>query len=109
LPNDYVELIRSVNGAEGELSIDPGWFQLWPVEEVLNLNHSYAVAEFHPRYFGFGSSGGGVMFAFKRDAEDSSKVFGIPFDSIDPKDIRVGAETFVAFAEAMGYPSPNDA
>ena len=98
-----------MNGAEGELSISPGWFQLWPIEEILGLNQSYAVAEFHPEYFGFGSSGGGVMFAFKVDAAESSRVFGIPFDSIDPKDIRVVAETFVAFAKAMGYPSPNDA
>ena len=34
------------------------------------------------------------MFAFKLDADDSSRVFGIPFDSIDPRDVRVVAENF---------------
>jgi hypothetical protein len=109
LPNDYIQLIHSINGAEGELAISPGWFQLWPVEEILSLNQSYAVAEFHPDFFGFGSSGGGVMFAFKVDAAGSSKVFGIPFDSIDPNDIRVVANDFLTFANAMGYPWSDDA
>ena len=108
-PHDYVEFIRCVNGAEGELAIAPGWFQLWPIEDVLNLNESYKVEQFHPTCFGFGSSGGGVMFAFKRDAIEPSTVFGIPFDSIDPKDICVVADTFIAFANAMGYSSPDDA
>ena len=109
LPNDYVQLIRSTNGAEGELSISPGWFQLWPFEEILHLNQRYAVAEFHPGYFGFGSSGGGVMFAFKVDATESSTVFGVPFDSIDPDDIRIVAKDFLTFANAMGYPWRDDA
>ena len=109
LPNDYVQLIRSINGAEGELSISPGWFQLWPVEEILHLNQSYAVAEFHSAYFGFGSSGGGVMFAFKVVATESSTVFGVPLDSIDPNDILIVAKDFLTFANAMGYPWGDDA
>jgi hypothetical protein len=109
LPNDYIQLVRSINGAEGELAISPGWFQLWPVEEILRLNQSYAVAEFHPGYFGFGSSGGGVMFAFKGDASESSTVFCVPFDSIDPNDICVVAKDFLTFAYAMGYPWPDNA
>ena len=92
-----------------EMNNDTGWFQLWPIEDVLQLNESYQVEQFHPNYFGFGSSGGGVMFAFKRNASESSTVFGIPFDSIDANDIVVVAETFVVFKNAMGYSSPGDA
>ena len=109
LPEDYLGFIRSVNGAEGELAIDPWWFQLWPIEDVLKHNEGYQVETFHPTYFGFGSSGGGVMFAFKQDAVEPSTVFGIPFDSIDPNDIQIVAETFVAFTNAMGYSSRDDA
>jgi len=109
LPSDYVDFIRCMNGGEGELAIDPWWFQLWQIEDVLKHNQSYQVEEFHPTYLGFGSSGGGEMFAFKQDAVEPSTVFGVPFDSIDPRDVYIVAKTFVAFASAMGYPSADDA
>ena len=109
LPDDYVRLLRSTNGCEGELAIEPGWVQLWSTEDIFNLNQSYAVEEFHPGYFGFGSSGGGVMFAFNVHSAQSSAVFGIPFDSIDPDDIVVVANDFSTFARAMGYPWTADA
>ncbi len=42
------------------------------------------------------------MFAFKL-AEPCSTVYGIPFDSIDPNDIDIVADDFLAFVRAMGH------
>ena len=36
LPEDYLDFLRLSNGGEGELPVDPFWFQIWPAEEVLD-------------------------------------------------------------------------
>src|SRR5947209_6466533 len=61
LPDEYAALLRFSNGGEGQLAVEPGWFQLWSAEEVLELNRDYGVNEFLPGFFGFGSSGGGEL------------------------------------------------
>lgn len=59
--------------------MDPGWFQLWPAEKVIEYNNSYKVAENVPGFFGFGSSGGGEMLAFDMRGGKPRKVVMIPF------------------------------
>ena len=102
LPSEYLELLQCVNGGEAQLTIDPWWFQVWPTYEVRENNRGYEVAHWHPGYHGFGSSGGGVMFAFKKDAVPQSKVFGVPFDSIDPEDVYVIASDLADLVKAIG-------
>jgi hypothetical protein len=105
LPAEYVELLKVTNGGEGELALEPGWFQIWPAHDVQVHNTGYRVSDFHPGFWGFGSSGGGVMFAFRGDRNAQATVFGVPFDSIDPKDIRVVAQDFHEFLLALGRPN----
>ena len=42
------------------------------------------------------------MFAFKINETQAAKVYGIPFDSIDPEDIYIVSKDFIEFTEAMG-------
>ena len=59
------ELFPAGDGCkEGGLSVEPGWFQLWPPAEIERWNREYQVAEFAPEFLGFGSSGGGELLAF---------------------------------------------
>ena len=102
LPLEYLELLQCVNGGEAQLTIDPWWFQLWSTREVGDYNRGYEVSQWHPGYHGFGSSGGGVMFAFKQDALPRSMVFGIPFDSIDLEDVYVIAKDLAELVKAIG-------
>ena len=102
LPSEYVELLRCVNGGEAQLTIRPWWFQLWSTQEVGAHNRGYDISQWHPGYHGFGSSGGGVMFAFKKDATPQSKVFGVPFDSIDPEDVYIIANDLSELVRAIG-------
>ena len=104
LPAEYLAFLSYSNGGEGELGIRPGWFHIWSAEEVVGVNESYQVAEYHPGYFGFGTSLGGVMCAFDMLAGPPHKVYGIPSDSIDPVDIDLVADDFLAFVRAMGRP-----
>lgn len=102
MPFDYVELLKCVNGGEAQLTIDPWWFQFWSTQEVGEHNRGYEVSQWHPGYHGFGSSGVGVMFAFKKDATPQSKVFGVPFDSADPEDVYVIANDLTDLVKSIG-------
>ncbi len=102
LPNAYLDLLRYSNGGEGELGIEPGWFQLWPVEEVIALNQSYEVQTNIPAFWGFGSSGGGELLAFDVRTSKSVKVFMIPFIPMDEKEAVKIADDFESFVKEMG-------
>src|SRR4051794_23741397 len=64
LPEEYLALLGFSNGGEGNLGVEPGWFVLWPAEEVLVSNREFGVPELLPGFFGFGSNGGGELLAF---------------------------------------------
>ncbi len=84
LPEDYLAFLRLSNGGEGALGVDPGWFQIWPVEQVLQHQHGYKTDEFIPGFFGFGSSGGGELLAFDARVGKPWPVVMIPFIPMRP-------------------------
>jgi hypothetical protein len=106
LPAAYLDFLRGSNGGEGQLGIEPGWFQLWPAEEVLELNEAYEVREALPGYFAFGGNGGGEMFVFKVSDAASSKVYMAPFIPLEEAEAVLIAGSFEEFAKAMGRASP---
>ena len=98
LPADYLAFLRLSNGGAGELGIEPGWFQLWPAEDVSSLNREYAVREFLPAYVGFGSDGGGELLAFTPRGE----VVAVPFIPMDASEARIIAPSFRQLAALFG-------
>ena len=42
----------------------PGYFILWPPDEVEQSNHEYEVSTYAPGFLAFGSNGGGELLAF---------------------------------------------
>ncbi len=102
LPEEYLTLLRHSNGGEGELGVEPGWFQLWPTEKVIEYNNDYEVAENVPGSFGFGSSGGGEMLAFDMRDGKPWKIVMIPFIVMQIEDAIVIADDFGAFVQSMG-------
>jgi hypothetical protein len=97
LPEAHVVYMQSGRPVEGELSVDPGWFQLWPVDQLDDLNQGYRVAEWLPGFRGFGSNGGGELLAF--DSED--RVVMVPFILMDEKESRLVAESWADFETKM--------
>src|SRR5947199_4788233 len=83
LPEDYFSFLEYSNGGEGPLLIEPGWFSLWPAEEVIISNIEYGIKEWFPGFFGFGSNGGGELFAFDTRSAPPLKVYMIPFIGMD--------------------------
>ncbi len=103
LPEEYLALLLCSNGGEGELAVEPGWFQLWSAGKVVELNKEYQVEKSVPGFFGFGSSGGGELLAFDARKGKPWKVVMIPFIPMVIEHAIVIAEDFEAFVRAMGY------
>jgi hypothetical protein len=102
LPETYIALLHYSNGGEGELGVDPGWFQLWPVEQVIELNQLYEVEANVPGFFGFGSDGGGEMLAFDMRGGKPWKVVMIPFIPMQVEYAVVIDDDFRGFLQNMG-------
>ena len=102
LPEEYIAFLRFSNGGGGKLGINPGWFQLWKAEEVIQLNKAYQVDKYLPGFFGFGSNGGDELLAFPKSKEKSWKVVMIPFIPMDAKLAILVANNFEEFISAIG-------
>jgi hypothetical protein len=97
LPEEYGRHYGGNGPKEGGLSVQPLWFQLWPLTKVEQLNQDYNVQEFAPGFLGFGSNGGGELLAF--DADD--KVFAMPFVDMCRERAWFVAESWTDFVEKM--------
>jgi hypothetical protein len=106
LPDAYLAFLRASNGGSGDLGIEPGCFDLWPAEELLELNAVYEVPANVPGYFAFGGDGGGEMFAFRIVAGRATEVYMIPFIGMEEGDAVLISIDFVHFREAMGQIMP---
>jgi len=104
LPQDYLVFLGYSNGGEGLLGVEPGWFQIWPAEQVVELNESYAIKEFLPVFFGFGSSGGGELFAFDIRACVPWPVVMVPFDCLQPNLAKPVVPDFGKLVQHLGRP-----
>lgn len=94
--------MASSNGGGGPLAVQPGWFQLWPAEQVLALNRDYGVRDDLPFLFGFGSNGGGELLAFDTRLGPPWKVAMVPFIGMNEGDIAGVTEDFALFLQATG-------
>ena len=108
LPGEYLSLLHLSNGGEGPLGVEPGWFQFWPVEEVLASNGDYEVQKYLPGLFGFGSSGGGELLAFDTRRGPPWSVVMVPFIGMDQEDVVEIAVDFSRFMQAAGRELPDD-
>jgi hypothetical protein len=107
LPKDYLDFLSLSNGGEGELPVDPYWFQIWSAENVLEHNEGYQVAQFLPGFFAFGSNGGGEMLAFDTRKDGAWPVYMIPFVPMEEADAREVASEFLSFAQLFGIEEEN--
>jgi hypothetical protein len=98
LPRTYIRLLQQTNGGVGPNPFDSGPFQLWRVEDALERNQRFGVAERAPGYFGFADNGAGRLYLFDLRAPDGAPVCSIaqePTDGDEPKQLRS------SFSEAL--------
>lgn len=98
LPDDYAEFLQQANGGEG--FVGNAYIILWRVEELLEMNKAYQVAEYASGLFLFGSDGGGEAFAL--DTRSNAKpIVSVPFVGMELKLARPIASSFKAFLEEL--------
>jgi hypothetical protein len=93
LPDDKIAFLRCANGGEG--FIGERYVILWRVEELIEMNRGYNVAEFFPNLFFIGTDGWGEAYAFNIPGINST-VFEVPFIGL-PSDARMIANSFELF------------
>ena len=97
LPAQYVSYFVGDRPREGGLAVEPGWFRLWPPDEVERWNREYHVQEFAPGFLGFGSSGGGELLAFDADG----RVVLIPMVGMSADEARPVADSWSEFVRKI--------
>src|SRR5262249_38342415 len=102
LPAEYLDFLTESNGGEGELGRQPGWFVLWRAEDVIEFNQGYEVASNIPGHVGFGSSGGGELFAFDTRAGQPYPIVTVPFIPMNLAEARPVAASFSEFRTLLG-------
>ncbi len=100
LPVSYINFLKNHKGAQGDLPVQPYYFQLWEISEVSDNNSGYEVQNYLPDYFGIGGNGGGELLALNTK---NKKVYTIPFIPMDEKDALLVAESFNEFENIMGF------
>ncbi len=102
LPEAYLSQLRSSNGGEGDLAIDPGWISLWRAEDVISLNSGYCVPEFVPGLWGFGSNGGGELLAFDLRGAEPYPIVRVPFIPMELSEAVRISDSFEDFRRHVG-------
>ena len=106
LPTDYLQFLRFANGGEGDLGVQPWYFQVWTAEDAIENNRSYNVPEFLPGFFGFGTNLGDELLAFDVRRRGESRVFMIPMIPMSESDAVEIVPDFETFAMVCGLPPP---
>jgi hypothetical protein len=102
LPREFLAFLALSGGGCGDLGVAPGWFQLWPADELVSLHEAYAVASHLPGYVGFGSNGGGELLAFAPDG----RIVMVPCVPMHVADAVEVAPTFAAMLHEFGRVAP---
>ena len=101
LPDDYFEFLARHNGGEGSLGVNPGWFQLWPAESVVESSDGYGLPTFLPGYTAIGSNGGGELFVFASSGMPPG-LFMVPAIGMARETLALVAPSFTQFVAAFG-------
>lgn len=99
LPNQYLEFMKLSNGASGWIG-ENSLLQLWPIEQLAEHNEGYAVEEFAPGMFLFGSDGCGKAYAFDV-REEPVKIIETHFEVLGWDEISATWNTFAEFLEHL--------
>jgi hypothetical protein len=96
-PPEFIIYLRSDAPKFGDLPSFPVYFQLWEEAELEQFNKEYEVPKYAPGFFGFGSDGGGEMFAF----DQQGRIFALPFIGMEPKVATFVCESWTEFASRI--------
>jgi hypothetical protein len=99
LPADYLEFIKTANGAEGFIG-QSAYMILWAIEELDPMNRAYETQDHAPGLLIFGSNGGGEAYGFDIRRSDWP-VVQIPFVGMNWNSASQIGESFSVFLRGL--------
>lgn len=103
LPEDYLDLLRFSNGAEGNLGPDDGSYIIfWAAEDLIISNREYGIKEDYPGLVIFGKNAATAAYAFDTSR---SPMPVIETDFIDPDHYEKRGDDFLDFLTKMSIGS----
>jgi hypothetical protein len=103
LPEDYASWLRTNDGLERDLG--GSYLSLYAVDELVGLNHDYALAELMPGLILIGTDGGGEGIGLDVRGE-SSPVVLVNLSSLRWDDAIFQAESFEEFLQEHLHGEP---
>lgn len=97
LPAELVAYHKAEKPIICEIPIQPWRCEFWPLNEILQYNADYDVAEWAPGYLGFATSGGGEMFSFS----PSGRIVCLPFIGMSPEEELLVGRTWQEFERML--------
>jgi len=92
LPSGFIEFFSAANGAE--IVGADRYIVLWPLTDMIMLNSEYNVSLYAPGFFIFGSDGGDMAFAIKKE---SGYIYEMPFIGMGEEESFLISESFNEF------------
>ena len=96
LPKDYLDFMTEHNGGEGAVG-DNAYMQLFPLEELEQVNKDYSVKEFLPEDCLIGSSMGGEFYGISKEGV----YFAVPDIPMCEEEKVVLGNSFEEFVEEL--------
>ena len=96
-PFELCEYFKAERAVVCELDVPPYHCEFWPLGQLAGYNEECQVHTYAPGYFGFGTSGGGEMFAISPDGA----VVCLPFIGMSPVEELVLAPTWSEFESLL--------
>jgi hypothetical protein len=93
IPSELSEYHSSGAALSRELEVSPWRCEFWPLAQVEASNERYEVSRNAPGYLGFGTSGGGEMYAFS----PRGAIVCLAFIGMSPRAESQVAGSWVAF------------
>ncbi len=96
LPTGFIEFFKECDGAD--IVGEDSYVALWPVTEMLQLNIDYDVEEYASSYFIFGSDGGDMAYAIKKETGD---IYEMPFIGMGDGEAVFKGSDFAEFIDCF--------
>jgi hypothetical protein len=98
LPPSFLNYIEANSSWEGFLASSDEYIVLWDRESIQEHYEGYEMGEFlDPRWFPFGSNGGGDMLCFDLDSGNDA-VYSLPFIGMSDEEPILQHESFMDLA-----------
>lgn len=92
LPLGFIDFYKESNGVY--INFDNCNIEIWPLNDLIELNVEYGIEEFAPDFFIFGSDGGNTAFVFDKM---SGYIFEMPFIGMSKEEAIFIANSFFDF------------